>query len=145
MVTKEELKGHWSEVKGRLKEHWGQLTDDELTRAKGSADQLVGVVHQKTGATRREVEDFLSNIFSGAGNVSERVNEAVQHATQVAGEYAEEAGQQVRENYRRAAEVGAQYTDKVAHTVRTRPAESLAIAFGVGIAAGALLFFKGRR
>lgn len=78
-------------------------------------------------------------------DVTERVNDAVQHATQAASEYADEAGRYVKENYRRAAEVGGQYTDKVAHTVRTRPAESLAIAFGVGIAAGALLFMKGRR
>ena len=36
MVKREEIQGRWNEVKGRLKEHWGQLTDDELQQAKGS-------------------------------------------------------------------------------------------------------------
>lgn len=141
MVTKEELKGQWNEVKGRLQEHWGQLTDDDLSRARGSADQLVGVVQQKTGATRREVEEFLSEVI---GNGS-RIGEVAQQYAEVASEYAAEAGEYLKDGYRRAADVSGDYTVKVAHTVRSRPAESLAIAFGLGIAAGAFLFLKGRR
>lgn len=144
MVTREELKGQWNEVKGRLQEHWGQLTDDDLARARGSADQLVGVVQQRTGATRREIEAFLTSIV-GEGKVGDRVSEVAQQYADVAGEYAAEAGEYLKENYRRAADISSDYKKQLAQTVQTRPAESLAIAFGLGIAAGAFFFMKGRR
>lgn len=137
MVTREELVGQWNEVKGRLQEHWGQLTDDDLRRAQGSTEQLVGVVQQKTGATRREIESFISQVVSDHQSTIDRVS-----AT--ASQYAEEAGQMAKEQYARAATATADFSKQVAHTVRNRPTESLAIAFGVGLAAGAL-FFLGRR
>ncbi|SMP59213.1 Uncharacterized conserved protein YjbJ, UPF0337 family [Neorhodopirellula lusitana] len=145
MITKQELTGQWNEVKGRLQEHWGQLTDDDLNRVSGSADQLVGVVQQKTGATRREIEDFLSGMFKDSDRLKEKVSEAAHQYADVAGEYAAEAGEYLKENYRRASQVSGDYSQQLAHTVRTRPAESMAIAFGLGIAAGALFFIKGRR
>lgn len=145
MVTREELKGQWNQVKGRLQEHWGQLTDDDLSGARGSTDQLVGVVQQKTGATRREIEDFLDNAVQEGNRIGQQVSETAQQYADVANQYAAEASDYVKDNYRRAAEVSGQYADRVAETVRTRPGESLAIAFGLGIAAGALFFMKGRR
>ena len=136
MVTREELKGQWNQVKGRLQEHWGQLTEDDLQRAEGSADQLIGVVQQKTGATRGEVEHFLANVLTEGRSRMDQV-------TETASQYAEEASVMARQQYERAAEATADFSKQVAHTVRNRPAESLAIAFGLGIAAGAV-FFLGR-
>lgn len=136
MVTREELKGQWKQVKGRLQEHWGELTDDDLHRAEGSADQLIGVVQQKTGATRSEVEQFIAKVLVEGQSAAQRVGEA-------ASQYAEEASAMAREHYERAAAVTTDFSKQVAHTVRNRPTESLAIAFGLGIAAGAL-FFLGR-
>ncbi|NND96118.1 MAG: CsbD family protein [Pirellulaceae bacterium] len=136
MVTREEIKGHWNEVKGRLQEHWGQLTDDDLRRAEGSKDHLVGVVQQKTGATRSEVEQFLSSILQDSQGTVQRVSDA-------ASQYADEASEIVREQYARAASATDHLSKQVAHTVRSRPTESLLIAFGLGIAAGAV-FFVGR-
>lgn len=141
MLTKEVLQGQWNEVKGRLQEHWGQLTDDDLARARGSADQLVGTVQQKTGATRREVEAFLSNILGD----KHRVSETARQYADAAGEYATEAGEYLQENFRRVADVGDDYRKQLVRTVRSRPTESMAIAFGLGIAAGAFFFMKNRR
>ncbi len=137
MISRDELKGHWNEVTGRLKEQWGQLTDDDLMRAQGSAEQLVGVVQQKTGATRREVENFLTNALGPNNPWVSQIAEAAQ-------KYAEEATQYVRENFRKVTSQTGDYSAKVAETVRARPNESLAIAFGLGLAAGAF-FFLGRR
>ena len=145
MVTREELTGRWNEVKGRLQQHWGQLTEDDLRRAKGSADELVGVVQQKTGATRREVEDFLTNVVQQGSQARERASEAAEQYADVAQQYAAEAGQYMRDNYRRAADVSSEYSERLSHSVRNRPAESLAIAFGLGLVAGALVFFNRRR
>lgn len=142
MPNRDQLKGHWNEVTGRLKEHWGQLTDDDLSRAEGNADQLIGLVQQKTGATRNEIEKFIDGLLNGSAG--ERASEAVQHYASAAQGMADEATRYAREQARRFSEQSGDYTARVAETVRARPAESIAIAFGLGIAAGAL-FFLGRK
>jgi uncharacterized protein YjbJ (UPF0337 family) len=136
MVTREELRGHWNQVKGRLQEHWGQLTEDDLRQAHGSTDQLIGVVQEKTGATRREIEQLIANTLYEGQSAAQRVGEAASH-------YADEASAMAREKYDQAAAATSDFSRQFTHTVRSRPAESLAIAFGLGIAAGAL-FFLGR-
>lgn len=133
MVTREELTGQWNQVKGRLQEHWGQLTEDDLQQAKGSADRLIGMVQEKTGAARGEIEQILNSVVAEGHSAAQRMSEAAAH-------YAEDASALAREQYERAAE----YSQKLAHTVRSRPTESLLIAFGVGIAAGALIFLNRR-
>lgn len=143
MTNREQIKGHWSEVKGRLKEHWGQLTEDDLRQAEGSTDQLVGVVQQKTGATKTEVEKFIDSIL-GSGSVSDQAAETVQQYADAAQAVAADAAQCARENYKRLASQSGDYGHRVSETVRSRPGESLAIAFGLGIAASAL-FFVGRK
>jgi uncharacterized protein YjbJ (UPF0337 family) len=50
------LKGQWNELKGRVKERWGELTNDELDRIEGRRDQLVGAIQQQYGRSRDEVE-----------------------------------------------------------------------------------------
>ncbi|MBB3204692.1 uncharacterized protein YjbJ (UPF0337 family) [Rhodopirellula rubra] len=142
MTNREEIKGHWNEVKGRLKEHWGQLTDDDLSQAECNAEQLVGVVQQKTGATRREIENFIDGLYNGS--VSDQAAETVQHYADAAHRLADDASRYARVQADRIAACSSDYSQRVAHTVRTRPAESMAIAFGLGIAAGAL-FFLGRK
>jgi len=143
MSNREELQGHWNQVKGRLKEHWGQLTDDDLQRAKGSADQLVGVVQERTGAARAEVENFLDRVLneSLADQASQKFNEF----SDAAGQIAAEASAYARERARQIANQSGDYTARVNETVRTRPVESLAIAFGVGILAGAVVFMNRKR
>jgi uncharacterized protein YjbJ (UPF0337 family) len=50
------LKGQWNELKGRVKERWGELTNDDLDRIEGRRDQLVGAIQQQYGRARDEVE-----------------------------------------------------------------------------------------
>ncbi|TWU03217.1 CsbD family protein [Neorhodopirellula pilleata] len=143
MSNREELQGHWNQVKGRLKEHWGQLTEDDLQRAKGSADQLVGVVQEKTGAARAEVETFLDHILneSLADQASQKFNEF----SDVAGQLAADASAYTRERAQQFAAQSSEYSARINETIRTRPLESLAIAFGVGIFAGAMVFMNRKR
>lgn len=48
--------GKWKEMKGKVKEQWGKLTDDELDRAEGKADQIIGLIQQKYGYARDRAE-----------------------------------------------------------------------------------------
>jgi uncharacterized protein YjbJ (UPF0337 family) len=58
------LKGKWKQLKGEVKSQWGKLTDDDLDRAEGDAEKLIGRVQERYGFQRdeakREVDDFLS-------------------------------------------------------------------------------------
>lgn len=47
MLTREELQGHWNQVKGQIQERWGEITNDELREVEGNTDQLVGLIQQK--------------------------------------------------------------------------------------------------
>jgi uncharacterized protein YjbJ (UPF0337 family) len=61
-MTKLQLKGSWNEVKGKLKQKYAQLTDNDLTFAEGKDDELLGRLQQRLGKTkeeiRREIEEF---------------------------------------------------------------------------------------
>jgi len=56
------LKGNWNEIKGKLKQKYGQLTDDDLTFAQGKEDELLGRLQKRLGKSkedvRREIEQF---------------------------------------------------------------------------------------
>jgi uncharacterized protein YjbJ (UPF0337 family) len=57
------LKGKWRQLKGEVKSQWGKLTDDDLDRAEGDTEKLIGRVQERYGYQRdeakREVDDFV--------------------------------------------------------------------------------------
>jgi len=54
-----EIKGDWNVAKGKLKQKWASLTDDDLTFASGKEDELIGRIQKRTGETREAVEKEL--------------------------------------------------------------------------------------
>ena len=50
-----QMKGSWNEVKGKLKQKYGQLTDDDLTFAEGKEDELLGRLQKRLGRTKDEL------------------------------------------------------------------------------------------
>ncbi len=54
-MTKLEIKGSWNEVKGKLKQKYSQLTDDDLLFVEGKDDELVGRLQKSLGRTKEEV------------------------------------------------------------------------------------------
>ncbi|MBF0332095.1 MAG: CsbD family protein, partial [Alphaproteobacteria bacterium] len=57
----DQVKGNWNEIKGKVKEQWGDLTDDELERMEGKRDQLVGTIQKRYGYTKEEAERRVSD------------------------------------------------------------------------------------
>jgi uncharacterized protein YjbJ (UPF0337 family) len=55
-MNKDNFEGKWKEMRGQVKEWWGELTDDELEQAGGNAEQIVGLLQQKYGYTREKAE-----------------------------------------------------------------------------------------
>ncbi len=62
--TKMRLEGRFDQMKGRLKETWGTLTDDDLDRTEGKWDQVVGTIKQKTGESIDTIEEKLDNLLN---------------------------------------------------------------------------------
>lgn len=48
-MSQDVLKGQWKEIKGRIKEWWGELTEDDVNRVDGNREKLVGILQQKYG------------------------------------------------------------------------------------------------
>jgi uncharacterized protein YjbJ (UPF0337 family) len=53
------IRGNWNELKGKLKEKYAELTDDDLVYVEGQEDQLLGKIQKKTGAAKAELTEFL--------------------------------------------------------------------------------------
>jgi len=57
--TELKLKGNWNVVKGKLKQAYGDLTDDDLTYVEGQENELVGRIQKRIGKTSSDVRDLL--------------------------------------------------------------------------------------
>ena len=55
MSTKLNLKGNWNQIKGKLKQKYGQLTDDDLTFAEGKDDELLGRLQTRLGKAKEDL------------------------------------------------------------------------------------------
>jgi uncharacterized protein YjbJ (UPF0337 family) len=57
-----EFKGEWNEVKGKLKQKYGQLTDDDLMYSQGQEDELLGRLQKKLGKGKDELRKLINSI-----------------------------------------------------------------------------------
>jgi uncharacterized protein YjbJ (UPF0337 family) len=62
----QKAKGNWKEFKGKIKEAWGDLTDDDLDRYEGKQDQLIGQIQQRTGESRENIRRRIDEIADEA-------------------------------------------------------------------------------
>jgi uncharacterized protein YjbJ (UPF0337 family) len=61
-MTNLQLKGNWNELKGKLKQKYGQLTDDDLRFAEGKEDELMGRLQKKLGKSKEELRTELESL-----------------------------------------------------------------------------------
>jgi len=58
-MNKLELKGDWNITKGKLKQRWAKLTDDDLQYVDGQSEELLGRIQKRTGESREAIEKAL--------------------------------------------------------------------------------------
>ncbi|WP_396956711.1 CsbD family protein [Nitrosomonas sp.] len=55
-MNEDKIKGQWKQITGKIKEHWGKLTDDDLKVAEGNSEHLEGVLQERYGIARDEAK-----------------------------------------------------------------------------------------
>jgi len=58
----DKIKGNWNLLRGKLKQEFGELTDDDLTLVEGQEEEVVGRIQKKTGKTKEEIINFIESI-----------------------------------------------------------------------------------
>jgi uncharacterized protein YjbJ (UPF0337 family) len=129
MFNQQTLQGNWNEIKGHLRSKWGALTDDDLKVFNGNVEQLVGTIQRKTGEARESIEQFFEQFSANGAS-------AVSQASETVRAYAQQAAEAVQETSKQAAASVREGYAEVENMVRERPAESLAVCFGVGVITG---------
>lgn len=61
-MDKLEFKGSWNELKGKLKQKYANLTDDDLAFAEGKGDELLGKLQKKIGKSRQEIINEIKSM-----------------------------------------------------------------------------------
>ncbi|MGW8123922.1 CsbD family protein [Roseivirga echinicomitans] len=61
-ATTDKIKGNWNQLKGKVKQKYGVLTDDDLTYAEGQEDELLGRIQEKTGESKDSVKKFIDSL-----------------------------------------------------------------------------------
>lgn len=113
MTNQQVIDGSWTSLKGHIQATWGHITENDLQRAKGDLNQIVGLIQEKTGEAREQIEAKLEGMKARASEQAQETYDWVSEG--------------VQQGYAQAEAV-----------VQQRPLESVAIAFGSGLIAGVI-------
>ena len=65
-MNRDQLTGNWKQMKGKVQEKWGKLTEDDLDQINGRHEQLVGKIQEQYGKSRdaaeKEVDDYINRL-----------------------------------------------------------------------------------
>jgi len=62
-MNRDKIEGNWTAFKGKVREKWGKLTDDEVEELRGKEDQLIGRIQERYGETREQVEREIDDLM----------------------------------------------------------------------------------
>ena len=127
------VEGNWKQVKGKVKEKWGKLTDDDLTAINGSRDQLEGKIQERYGyakdQARKEIEDWYRSTESDLADQIEAIRTDIQTLTSTVGRI---ANKQIGRAQDRALDAANEAED----AIRRNQLSAVAIAVGLGFLFG---------
>jgi uncharacterized protein YjbJ (UPF0337 family) len=68
-MDKQTIEGNWMQIKGKIREQWGKLTDDDVDVIAGKRDQLAGRIKERYGKTAEEADREINEFESRLGRV----------------------------------------------------------------------------
>jgi uncharacterized protein YjbJ (UPF0337 family) len=129
------VEGNWKQMKGRAKERWGRLTDDDLTAIAGRRDQLEGMIQERYGyakeRARREIEDWYRSMESNLAEQIESLRSGIQNFSSTVDRIA-------KEQFPRARTRTTEVLDEAEEAVKRNPISALVVALGLGFLIGVL-------
>ncbi|MGH7192114.1 MAG: CsbD family protein, partial [Candidatus Saccharimonadales bacterium] len=131
--------GQCDKLRGKVKEKWGQLTDDDLMIVGGNVDELVGRIHEKTGVARETVEHFIADLASHSSSTLNQALEAAMGFAEDASGRFREGAQRMRAGYEQVSDQVRERYDQVNERVRENPGQSMMAVFGLGMITGIAL------
>lgn len=69
-MNRDTLKGQWTQLKGKVREQWGKLTDDEIDQMQGNAEMLIGKIQERYGRSREEAEREFDTWYGRQGRAA---------------------------------------------------------------------------
>jgi len=132
MINQQVLEGSWNELRGKIREKWGQLTNDDLQQFDGNIDQLVGKIQRKTGEAREKIINFLEGLTEEGGSAIAAAGEKVRS-------YARQTSETLGRTYEGVSERVRQGASAAGEMVQQHPARSVGMAFGAGLLVGVVV------
>lgn len=69
-MNRDILKGQWTQLKGKIREQWGKLTDDEVDQMQGNAEMLIGKIQERYGRSREQAEQEVNRWMDQQGRAA---------------------------------------------------------------------------
>ncbi len=63
-MNENQIKGKWNEIKGEIISQWGKLTEDEVIKTKGNITSVIGLIEQKYGSKKEEIQGKMNQIVA---------------------------------------------------------------------------------
>jgi len=127
------LEGNWKQTKGRVKERWGKLTDDDLTAIAGRRDQLEGMIQERYGyakeRARKEIDDWYRSMESNLVEQIESLRSGIQDLSSTVERIA-------KEQMPRARSKATEVLSDAEEAVQRNPLAVVVIALGLGFLIG---------
>jgi uncharacterized protein YjbJ (UPF0337 family) len=80
-MNSDQLEGKWKQVKGQVREKWGQLTDDDIHVIAGRRDQLIGRIQERYGIAKEKATEEVDTFIKGLNAEARRDSELGEEAT----------------------------------------------------------------
>ena len=134
---------HRDEIKGKLKQRYGQLTDDDFTFAEGKGDELLARLRERLGISSEDLNAVLDEFYGEAGTridqARQKVGELAEEVRAKASVAATEVKHQAEAAYAQARQQARDFWQDGEEYVRQNPRESLVAALFAGFVAGLLI------
>lgn len=75
-MNKDQIEGNWEQFKGKIKQMWGKLTDDDIALVNGNRQEFFGKVQEKYGIAKEEAEKRLKEVEKSCGSCYSEGNAA---------------------------------------------------------------------
>lgn len=132
----------WDEIKGQLKQRYGQLVDDDLTFAEGKGEELLARLRAKLGISSEDLNSVLDELYAAGSHMEVARRKAAEIADEVRAKAAAAAGEvktQAEAAYGQARRQARGFWQDGEQYVRQNPRESLVVALFAGFVAGLMI------